>query len=129
MALGSRPSGVLPFHGRGAEHLSPERAGRQPLLQEKTTHLPASQPTPTEPRIRVQSWPSPVEVQPPHESTASSYVVDPIMGQAISSTGQRVFGLMSFFFLLASTPLNDPINPRTATAIVQRMVERLWRRR
>lgn len=55
--------------------------------------------------------------------------VDPMMGQAISSTGQRVLGLMSFFFLLASTPLNEPINPRTATAIVQRIVECLLGRR
>lgn len=52
-------------------HLSPDRAGRQPTLHEKTMHLPASQPTPTEPRILVQSRPSPVEAHPPHDSSAS----------------------------------------------------------
>ena len=55
---------------RARTHLSPRGDGRQPASHESTTHRLASQPTLRAPRIFVQSIPSPVEAQPPQESSA-----------------------------------------------------------
>lgn len=47
----------------------PVRFGRHPARQLKTTHAPESHPTPTAPRILLQSCPSPVLAHPPQDSS------------------------------------------------------------
>ena len=58
-------------------------------MQLKTTHVPAEQPTPAAPRILVQSRPSPVEAQPPHESSASVVSMHSSASLGRSARGRR----------------------------------------
>lgn len=108
------------------KHCVALRETAYPGSQERMTHCPPLQPTPAECEICVQSLPSPVEAQPPHESrdvvvSRHSYppaecpysmfllderrkapkLAEPAMGQAVSPTGHRDSVACVRFFALA----------------------------